>query len=347
MSLIDFNAIVSEAWQAYDSSRNIVRIEDISAKVSTNHVYRITLEDRNFIVAKLSYFGKFEHFVEDHTIINSLSNNLPEPYENVLSRSLMKGNELFVHRHKSEIIDAWVVFYRPIKIRNKLPRRLNEEQIVMLGKEMAKFHKACDMVKGTLPPSAKTMNVDIDDLLNTLESPEGQFEYRSHIGLIQDQCGSFKENYVKLDADSLNPMPVFVDWNIGNFSMTPHFKLFSRWDYDWFRMSSRIMDFYFFSRVVSEIGDRTIFSYNIDVLMQERFLLFLKSYHKYYPLTEQEILLIKETYRFFLLTYVVKYGRYFFHELFANKLQQEAFEQHLPNIDLKFDPKPILDALNL
>jgi Ser/Thr protein kinase RdoA (MazF antagonist) len=347
MSFIDFNDIVREAWEAYDNSREILRIEDISAKVSTNHVYRITLRDRNFIVAKLSYFGKFEHFVEDHTIINSLSNNLPEPYENVLARSLMKGNELFVHRHQSEIIDAWVVFYRPIKIRNKLPKRLNEDQIVKLGKEMARFHKACDTVKGTLPHSAKTMNVDIDDLLETLNSPEGRYEFHMHLDLIHEHCEKFKKNYIDLDADSLSAIPVFVDWNIGNFSVTSSYKLFSRWDYDWFRMSSRIMDFYFFSRVVSDIGDRTVFTYNIDVLTQDRFLLFLKSYHKHFPLTEQEILLIRETYRFFLLTYVVKYGRYFFHELFATKLQKEAFEDHFPSIDKKFDPKPLLNALDL
>lgn len=347
MAFIDFNAIVHEAWQAYDPSREVIRIEDISAKVSTNHVYRITLKDHHVIVAKLSYFGKFEHFVEDHTIINSLSNNLPEPYENVLARSLMKGNELFVHRHKTDIIDAWVVFYRPIKIKNKLPRRLSEEEIVKLGKEMARFHKACDTVKSTLPPSSKTMNVDIDDLLAILNTPEGHFEYHIYRNLIQEQCELFKENYIALNADALKPMPVFVDWNIGNFSVTPSYQLFSRWDYDWFRMSSRMMDFYFFSRVVSSVGDRTMFTYDIDVLMQPRFQLFLQAYHQEFPLTEQEILLLRETYRFFLLTYVVKYGRYFFHELFATKLQKEAFTEHLPTIDKKFNPQPLLNALNL
>ena len=75
MTFIDFNDIVSKAWNAYDSSREIAQIEDISAKVSTNHVYRITLKDRNFVVAKLSYFGKYEHFVEDHAIINAMANN--------------------------------------------------------------------------------------------------------------------------------------------------------------------------------------------------------------------------------------------------------------------------------
>tara|TARA_R110000868_G_scaffold1211_1_gene9275 strand:- start:45598 stop:46641 length:1044 start_codon:yes stop_codon:yes gene_type:complete len=347
MSFIDFNEIVSEAWRAYDSSREIVRIEDISAKVSTNHVYRITLMDHHIIVAKLSYFGQFEHFVEDHSIINALSNNLPGPFENFLARSLMKGNELFVHRHQSDVIDAWVVFYRPIKIRNKLPRRLDEHQIKRLGQEAAKFHKACHTVRGTLPPSAKSMNVDIDDLLETLDTDEGKFHFHKYIDLIREHCEIFQKNYVELDADSMDTIPVFVDWNIGNFSVTDSFRFFSRWDYDWFRMSSRIMDFYFFSRVVSDVGDRTIFTYNIDILMEERFITFLKSYHEIFPLTKADILLLRETYRFFLLNYVVKYGRYFFHEVFATKLQKEVFDVHLPSIEKKFNPEPLLKALNL
>ncbi|MEQ9310015.1 MAG: hypothetical protein RLN90_11235 [Balneolaceae bacterium] len=347
MSFINFNEIVNEAWEAYDSSREIIRIEDISAKVSTNYVYRITLKDHSFIVAKLSYFGKFEHFVEDHSIINALSNNLPEPFENFLARSLMKGNELFIHRYQSEIIDAWVVFYRPIKIRNKLPKRLNERQIKRLGRESAKFHKACHTVRGTLPPSAKSMNVDIDGLMDIIDSEEGKFQFHQYLDLIEKQCETFRTNYKVLDADSLDAIPVFVDWNIGNFSVTDNFRFFSRWDYDWFRMSSRMMDFYFFSRVVSDIGDRTIFTYNIDILMEERFIIFLKAYHEVYPLTEREILLLRETYRFFLLTYVVKYGRYFFHEVFATKLQKEVFDIHLHSIEKKFNPKPLLEALHL
>jgi Ser/Thr protein kinase RdoA (MazF antagonist) len=347
MSFIDFNAIVTEAWKAYDGSRDIIRIEDISAKVSTNHVYMITLKDRNFIVAKLSYFGKFEHFVEDHNIINALSNNLPHPYENILARSLMKGNELFIHRHQGPMMDAWVVFYRPIKIRNKLPKRLSDQQVVKLGKEMARFHKACDTVKGTLPASAKTMKVDIDHLLDIINTQEGKFEFHMHLDLIKKHCDLFQEGYEKLNGESLEATPVFVDWNIGNFSVNQQFKLFSRWDYDWFRMSTRMIDFYFFSRVVSDIGDKTVFTYNIDVMMQERFIMFLKSYHEHYPLTRTEILFLKEAYRFFLLNYVVKYGRYFFHEVFATKLQRETFETHLPSIESEFNAEPLLKALDL
>lgn len=346
MAFIDFNTIVSNAWESYDPSRELVHIEDISAKVSTNHVYRMILSDKSIIVAKLSYFGSYNHFVEDHTIINSLSNNLPDPFEHVLSRSLMKGNELFVYRHKVDPLDVWVVFYRPIKIRHRLPRRLDESEIIKFGNQMAHFHKACDKVRHTLPPSSKTLMVDIDDLLNYLKTEEGTFEHHMYRNLIEDQAELFKENFIRLEADKLERIPVFVDWNIGNFSVTKSFRLFSRWDYDWFRVSSRMLDFYIFSRVVSDIGDRTLFTYNADIMMHERFKLFLSSYHRINPLSEQEILFLKESYRFFLLTYVVKYGRFFFHELFANKLQKETFETHLPKLDKGFDPTQLLTILH-
>lgn len=346
MIQIDFNGIVREAVEYYDKSKEISAITDISAKVSTNYVYRIKFTDGNIIIAKLSYFGKFEHFVEDHSIINSLANNLPAPFENVLARSLIKGNSLYVHRHQSSLIDAWVVFYRPMRVKKKLPKRLNDDQIIKLAKSFARFHKSCDSIRNTLPPSSKTLHVDIYHLLDILETKEGQHEHRMHLDLIRKQCNIFLQNTDQLGADKLESIPVFVDWNIGNFSVTPNFELYSRWDYDWFRVSSRMMDFYFFSRIVSEVGDKTLFTYEIDRLMEDRFILFLQAYHKEYPLKEVEILYLKETYRFFLLNYVIKYGRYFFHELFATRLQQDAYNEHLPAIDEKFNPEPLLKALN-
>jgi Ser/Thr protein kinase RdoA (MazF antagonist) len=347
MAFIDFTSIVKEAWQAYDNTREIVRIVDISAKVSTNYVFKITFSDRNFIIAKLSYFGKYEHFVEDHTIINSLSNNLPAPFENLLARSLMKGNSLFVYRFQNEILDAWVVFYRPITIKKRLPRRLNDEEIVKLGEQVAILHKSCHSIRNTLPASSKTLKVDVDHLLRILETDYGKYEHRMHLEDIRKQSDLFIENMQLLKADEFDKIPVFIDWNIGNFSVTSSFKLFSRWDYDWFRMGSRMLDFYFLSRVVSDIGDKTVFSYNVGPLMEERFLRFLKAYHDIYPLTEPEVRFLKEAYRFFILNYVIKDGRHFFHEIFATKLQKEAYYKYLPSIDKEFNADIILKALNL
>lgn len=344
---IDFTDIVREAWQDYDDSRKIVRITDISAKVSTNHVYRVTFEDKSFIVAKLSYYGKFEHFKEDHTIIDVMSNNMPAPFENLLARSLMKGNRLFIYRHKNNILDAWVVFYRPIHIKKRMPRRLDEEQIEKFGEQLALFHKACFSIHNTLPPSSKTLKTDIHTLLDYLETDDGKFEHRLHEQTIREQCNLFLQQFDLFRYTGIQRIPVFVDWNIGNFSITSSFRLFARWDYDWFRISTRMMDFYFLSRVVSDIGDRTVFSYYVSPLMEDRFIRFLKSYHSIYPLTSVEIVFLKEVYRFFILNYVVKDGRYFFHEVFANKLQREAFEIYLPSIEKEFKPDKILKALNL
>jgi hypothetical protein len=347
MSFIDFTAIVREAWNAYDDTRQIIRIEDISAKVSTNYVFRITFRDHTFIVAKLSYFGKYEHFVEDHSIINSLSNNLPAPFENFLARSLMKGNSLFVYRFQNEILDAWVVFYRPIEIKKRLPRRLDDEQIIKLGEQLAQFHKACHNIRNTLPESSKTLKMDIDSLLRMLETDYGKYEYRVYMKQIRKQTDLFFEHREKLQSDTFDKIPVFVDWNIGNFSVSSSFKLFSRWDYDWFRVSTRMLDFYFMSRVVSNIGDKTVFSYLINPMMEDRFILFLKAYHAEYPLTKNEVLFLKEAYRFFILNYVVKDGRHFFHEIFANKLLHEAYKIYLPSIEKEFKADKILKALKL
>ena len=189
--LIDFTKIVEEAWLEYDQSRTIHSIEDISAKVSTNHVYRIKFEDGDFTIAKLSYFGKFDHFVEDHSIINALANNLPAPFENFLAKSLTKYGQLYTYRHKDSLLDAWVVFYNPIVIDQKPEKKQSEEQIKILGRELAKFHKACHTVKNTLPPSYKQTNHDINHLLDILETEEGQFEHRNNLTAIKKQCQLF------------------------------------------------------------------------------------------------------------------------------------------------------------
>jgi len=345
--IIDFTKIVEEAWNDYDSSRLIKYVEDISAKVSTNHVYRIWFEEGGNIIGKLSYFGKYEDFVNDHKIVNALATNLTEPFENFVAKSLTKFGELYAYRYENTILDAWVVFYNPIQVGIKPPAIQSEKQIQLLAIELANFHLACHKVRNTLPQGFKQVNDDIHHLQQILETDEGKYEHRTNLDNIKKQCDLLFENMDKIGIQQKDSMPVFVDWNIGNFSVTKKFKFFSRWDYDWFRMSSRVMDFYFFSRVCSSAGDKTVFSYLIDPLMEDRFLVFLKAYHNVYPLTVSEVKFIKEAYRFFILNYVIKDGRYFFHEIYATKLQLEAHELYFPNLEKNFNEDKILKALNL
>jgi Ser/Thr protein kinase RdoA (MazF antagonist) len=344
---MDYSFIIRKAWEGYDASKTIRDIEDISAMVSTNHVYRITFDDDDIIIAKLSYFGKFEHFKEDHRIIQTLAINLLYPFENFLARSLQKNNRVYIYHHKQGKNDAWVVFYNPTRILQRLPRRLDENHIKKLGQQVGKFHKACSRVKNVLPKSSKTLRTDISALLLQIETDPKQFGTGMQADFLKYHCETFLKNRSKYNMSSFEIIPVFIDWNIGNFSVTPNLDLYSRWDYDWFRMSYRLLDFYFFSRVVSDIGDRTVFSYVINTMMEDRFILFLKEYHKVNPLTADEIRFLKEAYRFFILNYVIKDGKHFFSEQYAKKLQAEAFDIYLPSVDRDFDAEKIIEALKL
>ena len=191
------------------------------------------------------------------------------------------------------------------------------------------------------------MAQDLEDLLQLIDTEEGQFEHRLVVDEIRRQCELFFENSAKLNYTTFDRIPVFIDWNIGNFSVTEDTRLFARWDYDWFRMSTRVLDFYFFARVVRAEGDQTIFSYTVDPLMEDRFILFLQNYHQIFPLSENEVRFIKEAYRFFLLNYVVKFGRYFYLDRFALKLKKEAFEIYFPSLDKAFFAEKILKALKI
>lgn len=343
----DLLPIIENAWYSYNPQRTIRKIEDLSVNVSTNQVFKITFTDKTFVFAKVSNFGTFENFKEDHQIINVLANNLERPYDHFLSSSLMKGNRLYLYRYEDEFIDVWLVFYRAVRVKNTLPKRLDDDQVRILGKEVAKFHRICTEMTPVLPQSSKTLITDIHQLQRRIDKPGYQMGLSGFSDLTKEHCHIFLENAVALGYSDFSKIPVFVDWNIGNFSVRDNGTLFSRWDYDWFRMSSRVLDFYSFSRVCSDIGDKTDFSYTFSQLNEPRFLEFLKEYHRVFPLTRNEVLFIKEAYRFFILNYVISNGRFFFNEGYAMKLQYEAFEQHLPNLDEGFNADVILEALGL
>jgi len=340
----DYISIIRKAWEAYGDNRVIKNITNISIEVSTNAVYKIDLDDKNILFAKLSYFGMHEAFSNDHMIINTLSNNLGLPFDGFLARSLMKGRNLYIYRYKDADIDASLVFYLPVKIDKRPPKRLTEIQITKLARSIANFHLSCDQIKKTLPESNKEIFDDIRNLKRDLY--DGHTTFDQHASLIKNHIEIFISQCDLLKYNEFKKIPVFLDWNIGNFSVSENFSLFSRWDYDWFRIDTRVLDFYFLARVVSDAGDRTQFRYGFDILKEERFIHFLKQYHEVFPLSESEVHFIKEGYRFFLLNYVVREGGRFFHNDYSSKLQNDAYE-FLPHLDEGLDTHIYIKELNL
>lgn len=347
MRVLDFTHIVEAAWKNYDPSRVPSAITDISVRVSTNYVYKIQFPGKQFVIAKLSYFGTYEHFKEDHSIVNALAHALQPPYDRTISHSLMKDGDVYTYRHQEAGLNVWVVFYRPVKLMRKLPKRLQVADIVSLGRQFGLFHKACSQTLIELPKTSKTMMWDMEDLRSHLSTDDGKQEFTGRIPEIHRQIDLFLEESAACGYDQMMKMPVFVDWNSGNFSLSKRGRIYTRWDYDWFRFAPRVLDCYFMSRVVSDIGDQTLFSYVPDTLMEPRFMLFLENYHRNFPLTESEIRFIKPAFRFFILQYVIKYGNYFFHQIYASRLQEEAFRVYLPRLDKVFNADKLLRTCNL
>ncbi|MEZ5258084.1 MAG: hypothetical protein R2705_14635 [Ilumatobacteraceae bacterium] len=149
---------------------------------------------------------------------------------------------------------------------------------------------------------------------------------------------------------------MLIDWNLGNFSVTydeptdrtanpANFRLYSRWDYDWFRLEPRMLDFYFLSRVSSRTGDQTQWTYSWHTLFEPRFFRFLQAYHEVFPLTEAEIRFLPQAYKFFILNYVVREGARFFRPDLCSQFRRQAAHTYLPSFET-MDVTPLLRLLD-
>lgn len=334
--------MIEQAWTAL-RDEEIVSMQDLSPGVSTNYVYRILLQSGEIVYAKWSRFGKFEHFVEDHEIIAAMQELLPPRYTHFLTRTMEHNGRPFIFPSQEGRRDSWVAFYYPIEIKNRLPKRLNEELIGALAHELAYFHLSCSSIARDLPQSTKSTSSEIEALVSYLET-DNKIEPDTRSLLLQ-QCDLFLKFNASVHKDAVLNIPVFVDWNIGNFSVTDDCQFYSRWDYDWFRMTSRMMDFYFFARVVSDVGDRSDFTYEIDVMQESRFKLFIKKYHQVFPLSDLDLQMLPQLYRFFLLNYVIKFGNAFFKNYFAKKLELDVLNTHFSSID-DFDWRKLKSVLS-
>lgn len=339
--------ILREAWADYGSDEEIASLVETSAGVSTNRVYRMTLSSGRHVFAKVSSYGSYVHFRQDHTRIHQWNGLLQSTsYANFLAPVLTKNGEVYTFSRRGE----WVVFYDEAPRRGVLPRVLSEAQVETLGREMARFHLASAQVSAQLAPTWQSLGSDLVALYDQMQSSlvfaaRGFTEEQAQ--LVRKHCDAFFNQAERLGYHRFLKMPVLIDWNRGNFSVAydeEGFRLFSRWDYDWFRIEPRMMDFYFFCRVVREEGDQTVFSYTASPLLEPRFQLFLRAYHEVYPLSESEVLFMKEAYRFFVLNYVLRTGEHFFAPEFCQRLSREATGRYLPELE-SLDLSPLLACL--
>jgi Ser/Thr protein kinase RdoA (MazF antagonist) len=341
------------AWADYDgtgsASAGVVLVEELSANVSTNQVYRLTTADGRRVFAKVSSYGSYFLFAEDHDRLARLASLLrPGRFGGVLADVLTKNGRAYTWYDGS----MWAAFYEEVERRDALPRILTDDQVDCFGREIAEFHLACADHAALIPASTYSLKSDAIHLLDLLASPFAPRNFDlppEYIGVLWRHTHQFLMRLLEVGYDDWPKLPVLIDWNLGNFSVDTmtdgQFRLFSRWDYDWFRVEPRLMDFYFLSRVSSRTGDRTQFTYSSHTLLEPRFVRFLTAYHGVYPLTEAEIRFLPEVYRFFILNYVVREGARFFRPDLCTRFRRDAARTYLPELE-RLDITPLLRILD-
>lgn len=336
LTQVDLHALVTRAFNNLGRSDQVKELVEVSAFVSTNHVYRVILDSGHELIAKATSYGSYVHFRQDHKLIVQWHRLMGGTrFSRFLAPVVLKDHEPFTYR------EGWwfVVFYEKAPFYDFLPKRLKVDQIRALGREMAHFHAVSESVAGRMNRSWKSVGSDIAILYDVL----GNKEWRRERGFddsievtLRTHCETFLNNAEKLGYHSFTKIPVLLDWNIGNFSVGLEqrgFRMFTRWDYDWFRIEPRVFDFYFCARVVRSDGDQTNFSYHVDPFFEPSFAIFLQQYHRINPLAGEEVLFLKEVFRFFILNYVIRSGEHFFRPSYCARLQKEALESYLPRLE--------------
>ena len=338
---------VDAAWAAFGDNRRIVRVDEVSANVSTNRVYRLHLDDDSTLISKVSSYGSYFLFVEDHEQLHRCASLLRSTrFDGLLADVWLRDGRVFTWYDQS----MWAVFYDDVPRRDTLPRVLELEQITNLATEIAELHLACTTLAPQLPAASKTIKSDAIHLLDLLESPFAPRNFAlppEAIGLLWKHTHRFLERLVAVGYDEWPKIPLLIDWNLGNFSVAAddngRFRLFSRWDYDWFRIEPRLLDFYFLSRVSSSTGDRTRFTYGPHTLIEPTFLAFLGAYRSVFPMSDDEVQFLPEVYRFFILNYVVREGARFFRADLCTQFRRDAVRSYLPALD-RLDTSALLRA---
>jgi Ser/Thr protein kinase RdoA (MazF antagonist) len=339
---------LAAAWAGLGDPRRITEVEETSAHVSTNRVFRLTLDDAAHVVAKVSSFGSYFLFAEDHDRLARLSARLQGGrWAGFLADVVTKDGRPYLWYDGRR----WAALYVDVERGGQLPRRLSDAHVATLAREVAAFHLECARIAPHLPPTSGSMKGDLIHLLELLRAADAPLRFglpAADVARLDGHTHSLLLELERRHYDEWPRIPILVDWNLGNFSVRHEgddFRLHTRWDYDWFRVESRLLDFYFLSRVSSATGDRTRFAYSPHTLVESRFAAFLRAYHAEAPLARHELDFLPLAFKFFVLNYVVREGAKFFRPDLCEAFRRDAV-RHLDTADA-LDLGPLFGAVGV
>ena len=118
--------------------------------------------------------------------------------------------------------EMWVVLYREVEVRDRLPAILTPTQVESFGDEIARFHRACSSVSRLIPPTSKTVTSDAVNLYEMTASRRAGEELGldpSRLDMVHRHAHRFLMAVHECGYDYWPKMPVLIDWNLGNFSI--------------------------------------------------------------------------------------------------------------------------------
>ena len=115
--------VIEDAWRDYGDARALVGIDELSAMVSTNRVYRLALDDGSHVIGKSSNYGSFFLFAEDHDRLHRANRLLQSgPYGRFMAEILTTDGRPYLWYDG----EMWAVFYEEVEVRDRLPPILTE-----------------------------------------------------------------------------------------------------------------------------------------------------------------------------------------------------------------------------
>lgn len=173
MSHSEYRHALDAAWSDFGDTRSIVGIDDTSPNVSTNSVFRLHLSDGTHVFAKVSSYGSYFLFAEDHDRLFRCTQLIQGTrFKNFLAPVLAKTQVGSADRPYTWYDgNLWVAFYGEATKRNMLPPQLSGEQSKCLAREVAQFHLVCDSISTEIPATSNSIKSDAIHLLDLLSSP--------------------------------------------------------------------------------------------------------------------------------------------------------------------------------
>ncbi len=210
---------VDAAWAEYGDRRAIVGADEVSANVSTNRVYRLHLDDGSTVVSKVSSYGSYFLFVEDHEQLNRCARQLDATrFSGMLADIWSRDGRIFTWYDQQ----MWAVFYDDVPRRDSLPRVLDADQIANLATEIAEFHLACTDDRALSSECLEDDQERRDPSARSAREPVRPRNFDlppEAIAVLWKHTHRFLERLVEVGYDEWPKIPILIDWNLGNFSV--------------------------------------------------------------------------------------------------------------------------------